>query len=151
MTTSRFIETTIVAAMFGGYLGLWRIKCTRDARRNGVDPDVLRNATTPVQAYFARLVWFMTALVVAIVALHAVAPDTWPPLARVARLEPWWFDLAGGVLGVAGDSLSRPGAGDHELVVEGRRRYRAPHELVTRGIFAIRYPPTWASLVNGGW
>ncbi len=55
MTTTRWIETVIVAAMFGGYLGLWRCKRARHTRRTGVDPEVLQRAKTPVQRYFAAV------------------------------------------------------------------------------------------------
>lgn len=105
MTVARTIETVSVVALFLGYVGLWRLKRTRDLRLTGVDPEVLARATTPVQAYFAGVVWLMTAFVVAIIGLHAFGPDAWPPLVRVGVLNPGWFDLVGGVVGVVGLGL----------------------------------------------
>ena len=105
MTVARTIEAASVVALFLGYVGLWRIKRTRELRRTGVDPDVLARATTPVQAYFAGLVWLMTAFVVAIIGLHTVALDAWPPLVRVSVLDSGWFNLLGGGFGVAGLGL----------------------------------------------
>lgn len=105
MTVARTIEAVSVVALFLGYVGLWRLKRAREHRRTGVDPEVLARATAPVQAYFAGLVWLMTAFVVAIIGLHTFAPDAWPSLVRVGVLDSGWFDLVGGVLGVVGLGL----------------------------------------------
>ena len=102
MTTSRLIEAAIVSSLFLAYLALWRIKRARDIRRNAIDPDVLGHASTPLQAYFATLVRLMTAIVAAIIVLHAVAPSHWPPLVRLTGLDSRLFDLLGGALGAAG-------------------------------------------------
>jgi hypothetical protein len=72
MTTSRIVEATIVVALFLAYLVLWRIHRMCDIRQNGIDPKVLTRVSTPVQAYFAHLVWFMTASVVAIIVTRYV-------------------------------------------------------------------------------
>lgn len=105
MTVAQTIEAVSVVALFLGYAGLWRLKNTRDIYRTGVDPEVLARAATPVQAYFAGLVWLMKAFVVAIIGLHTFAPDTWPPLVRVGVLDSGWFDLLGGVIGGVGLGL----------------------------------------------
>ena len=107
MTASRTFETTAVVGLFLGYLVLWRIKRSHDIRQSGIDPDVLARAATPAQAYFAGLVRFMTALVVAMVVLHGFAPDTWPPLARLRVLDSLHFDLVGIALGATGLACCR--------------------------------------------
>jgi protein-S-isoprenylcysteine O-methyltransferase Ste14 len=106
LTTPRIIETGIAIGLFLGYVILWRTKRVRELRRTGVDPEVLTRASTPVQAYFARLVRVMTLFVVAIIALHTFAPDTWRPLARVDLLDSSAFDLLGGIVGLAGLGLA---------------------------------------------
>ena len=106
LTIPRLVETVIATTLFLGYVILWRTKRRRELRRTGVDPEVLTRASTPVQAYFARLVRVMTLFVVTIIALHTFAPDTWPPLARVDLLSSWAFDLLGGTVGLAGLGLA---------------------------------------------
>lgn len=152
MTPSRILELAVVITLFLGYLGLWRVRRRLVSRRTGVDPEVLRQATTPVQQYFARLLRFMTALVVAIIGLHAFASEGWPPLVRFAEFDSWWFDLAGaglGVLGLVVCALAQAAMGASWRVgIDNARRT----ELVTRGIFARIRNPTYVGLhlVNVG-
>lgn len=146
MTTPRGIEVMTATAMFLAYLALWRIKRMQEIHRTAVDPDVLSRAVTPVQAYFARLVRAMTALVAAIIALHAWAPDAWPPLVRVPALDTWWFDLLGGGLGVVGlgvCAVAQATMGSSWRVGIDTS-YRT--DLVTGGIFQWIRNPTYLGL-----
>lgn len=146
MTASRMIEVTTVVALFLGYLILWRIKRARDIRMDGIDPQVLTRASTPVQAYFARLVRFMTASVVAIIGLHTFAPETWPPLARLGAVDSGLFDLIGGVLGAAGLALCRLAqatmGSSWRVGIDSER----PSVLVTAGIYRWIRNPTYLGL-----
>jgi protein-S-isoprenylcysteine O-methyltransferase Ste14 len=146
MTSSRVLETAIAVAMFAAYVGLWSRKRSSQRKATGVDPEVLARATTPLQAYFARLIGVITAVVVAILALHAVAPATWPPLVRVPALDGLGFDLAGAGVGFAGLALcahAQAMMGDSWRVgIDAERRTA----LVTRGIYGLVRNPTYLGL-----
>lgn len=152
MSKSRLIEAATVAALFLAYLALWHFKRRRDIQRTGVDPDVLRRAATPIQEYFARLVWLMTAFVVAILGLHVFAPEAWPPLSRAEFFDHWWCDLLGGVLGATGlgiCALAQATMGTSWRVgIDNRQRA----DLITGGIFRWIRNPTYVGLhlVNVG-
>lgn len=152
MTASRMIEATTVVALFLGYLILWRIKRARDIRKNGIDPEVLTRASRPVQAYFARLVRFMTALVVAIILLHTFAPETWPPVIRLGVVDSGLFDLVGGVLGAAGLALCRLAQATMGSAWRVGIDSERPGILVTGGIYRWIRNPTYLGLhlVNVG-
>lgn len=146
MTTHRLVEAAEVVSLFVGYLALWRLKRHRDRRRTGVDPEVIHMATTPVQRYFARLLRVMTGLVVLVIGLHAGAPDAWPPFVRVAALDPWWFDVAGAVLGVAGLAVCAAAQATMgsawRVGIDVERRT----DLVTGGIYRRVRNPTYLGL-----
>ncbi len=146
MTKTRLIETAVVLTLFLGYVALWRVKQARDIARNGVDPEVLARASSPVQRYFAQLVWAITVFVVAIVGLHAVAPPSWPPLARAGLVDRWPLDLLGGVVGLAGlgmCALAQTTMGASWRVgIDERQRT----ELVTCGIYRWIRNPTYLGL-----
>jgi protein-S-isoprenylcysteine O-methyltransferase Ste14 len=146
MTTSRIVEATTVVALFLGYLILWRIKRARDIRMNGIDPEVLSRASTPVQAHFARLVRFMTALVVTIIVLHTFAPEAWPPLTRLGALDSRLFDLIGCALGAAGLMLCRLAqatmGSSWRVGIDSER----PSVLVTGGVYRWIRNPTYLGL-----
>lgn len=146
MTTTRIVETITVVALLLGYLALWRVKRARDIRQTGVDPEVLAQASGPLQVYFAGLVRFMTAFVVAIIGLHALAPESWPPLVRVPGLGGWPFDLLGGVMGVVGLSvcaLAQATMGSSWRVGIDERRST---DLVTSGVYRWIRNPTYVGL-----
>ena len=107
MERARILELAFVLALFGAYLALWRLKRRSQLRQTGTDPEVLARAEGPIQAYFARLVRLLKVLVVVLIGLHAVAPPTWPPLTRLALLDPLAFDVAGLALGLVGLLLCR--------------------------------------------
>lgn len=141
MSSSLVLETSIAVSMFLGYVVLWQLKRRRDIRATGVDPEVLDRAITPLQSWFSRMVWVMTALVGAILLLHAAAPPTWPPLVRAPALEGLGFDLLGGALGLGGLALC---ARAQALMGSSWRvgiDTDCPTALVTHGIYArIRNP-----------
>jgi protein-S-isoprenylcysteine O-methyltransferase Ste14 len=144
--TARIFETSLVAGMFVSYLALWRAKRASDIRKGGIDPDVLSKASTPVQAYFGRLVRVMTGLVVGIIVLHAVGPTSWPPLTRLGALDPWWFDTLGASVGIGGLALCF--LAQATMGSSWRVGIDADHEtgLVTRGIFGLVRNPTYVGL-----
>jgi len=146
MTVARTIEALSVVALFLGYVGLWRLKRSRDIQRTGVDPEVLARATTPVQAFFARLVWLMTAFVAAIIGLHTFALDAWPPLVRVGALDSGCFDLVGCVLGVVGLGLCA--LAQFTMGSSWRVGIDTDHrtDLVTGGIYRWIRNPTYLGL-----
>ncbi len=146
MTETPISETAVVVLLFGGYVGLWRLKQARDIHKTGVDPEVLARAATPVQKYFAKLVKVITAFVVVLIGLHSLAPASWPPLVRVGALERWPFDLLGAGVGLAGLALcalaqTTMGSSWRVGIDEGRRT-----DLVTRGIYRWIRNPTYVGL-----
>ncbi len=146
MSTERVVETVSVVSLFVGYVGLWRWKRARDTRKTGVDPEVLARATTPVQFYFARILWVFTGLVAVVIGAHALAPVGWPPLARVDALEGIVFDLAGlglGLGGLAVCAVAQATMGTSWRVgIDSERRT----DLVTGGIYRCIRNPTYLGL-----
>lgn len=146
MTAARWVETAFVLSLFAGYLGLWRFKRARDLRRTGIDPEVLRKASSPVQNYFAGLLTFMTGLVAVMVLVHAVGPDSWAPLTRAGALEGTEFDILGLGIGVAGLGLCA--LAQFTMGSSWRVGIDAEHrtELVTQGIYRWVRNPTYVGL-----
>jgi protein-S-isoprenylcysteine O-methyltransferase Ste14 len=146
MESARYLEVAIVGGLFAGQILLWSLKRRGVRRATGVDPEVLARATSPVQAYFAGLIRVMPPAVAAIVALHALAPTAWPPLARLGLLDTRAFDVAGGIVGVAGLGLCclaqvTMGNAWRVGIDAGTRT-----ELVTTGIFGSVRNPTYTGL-----
>jgi protein-S-isoprenylcysteine O-methyltransferase Ste14 len=141
-----YLEPLIVIVLFIGYIVLWKRKRLQDIRLTGVDPQVLSRAKTPVQVYFARLLLFMTAMVVAIIGLHTFAPKTWPPLVRVTALDSLSVDMIGGLVGVFGLSicaLAQTTMGSSWRVGIDTEH---PTDLITIGIYKYVRNPTYLGL-----
>lgn len=146
MERERLLEMAFVVTLFAGYLGLWRWKRWSQQQRTGVDPEVLGRATTPVQVYFARLLWVFTCLVVAVIGLHAFAPVDWPPLVRLTAFRGLAVDLAGFGLGLGGlavCALAQAAMGmSWRVGIDAERRT----DLITGGIFGHIRNPTYLGL-----
>lgn len=111
-----------------------------------MDPKVLAKATSPVQAYFARLVNVFTILVVGLIVFHGFIRIPTGLTARLALIEHAAFDIAGGVLGVLGLSvcwLAQRTMGNSWRVGIDKEN-KTP--LVTNGIFRLIRNPTYLGL-----
>jgi protein-S-isoprenylcysteine O-methyltransferase Ste14 len=140
------LETLLVVILFLAYLTLWRIKRQSQIRKVGLDPEVLAQADTPVQAYFAVLLRLLSGFVVLIICLHAMALDAWPPLVRFTGLDTVPVDLFGfalGLLGLGICALAQVTMGHSWRVgIDAKRR----SALVTKGIYRWIRNPTYLGL-----
>ncbi len=129
-----------------GYAILWAAKRRVEIRRSGVDPEVLVDAKTPVQAYFAKLIRVFTAGVVGLIVLHGFGPTSWGASARLDLLDQAGIDIAGGAVGFAGLGLcllAQVTMGNSWRVgIDVERRT----DLITHGIFRWIRNPTYLGL-----
>ncbi|MBW2732526.1 MAG: isoprenylcysteine carboxylmethyltransferase family protein [Deltaproteobacteria bacterium] len=139
-------ETVLVAGLFAGYAALWAIKRRQLIETTGLDPEVLAKVTSPVQAYFARLVRVFTVLVSGLVVLHGFIRIPMGLTARLALIDNPAFDIAVGVLGVLGLSVcwlaQRTMRDSWRLGID--KENKTP--LVTNGIFRLIRNPTYLGL-----
>ncbi|MBI5536050.1 MAG: isoprenylcysteine carboxylmethyltransferase family protein [Deltaproteobacteria bacterium] len=147
-----WVETAFVLLLFGGYLGLWRLKRMRQRRSTGVDPEVLGKTGDPVQTFFAHAARGLTVLVVVVIAVHAVGFELSPWLARDARIDRRLLDYVGLATGLFGLTLcwiAQSTMGNAWRV--GIDDKPGPG-LVRTGIYSRVRNPTYLGLylVNGG-
>lgn len=146
------IETTFVCTLFVGYLVLWGSKRRLQKRSTGADPEVLRTDSTPLQAYFRRVLKVLTLVVVTSIVLHSFASSEWGALARVQVLDNRLTDVSGLLLGVAGLGLCL--AAQITMGNSWRVGIDAEHEttLIDGGVFRWCRNPTYVGLfaMNGG-
>ena len=144
--SSMSVINDTVAGLFAGYAALWAIKRRQLIGSTGLDPEVLARATSPVQAYFARLVSVFTILVVGLIVLHGFIRIPMGLTARMALVEHAAFDIAGGVLGVVGLSVcwvaQRTMGESWRVGIDKENRT----SLVTSGIFCLIRNPTYLGL-----
>lgn len=146
MTSVLRWETALVVLLFGGYLGLWRLKRLRQKRSTGVDPEVLGKTGDPVQAFFARAARALTVLVAVLIAVHARGLEFAPWLMRDNRLDGRVCDMTGfaiGVIGLAICWVAQTTMGNAWRV--GIDDKPGPG-LVTTGIYRLVRNPTYLGL-----
>ncbi len=143
---SQWIETTLVLSLFLGYLALWKAKKHAHFKQTGVNPEVIYSDTRPTQQYFARLSRVLTAVVIALIGIHALDLSTVPGLVRIEFLNRGLFDVLGFAIGISGLWLCRAAQVEmgHAWRVGIDRDHRA--DLVTKGVFEKIRNPTYSGL-----
>jgi protein-S-isoprenylcysteine O-methyltransferase Ste14 len=142
----RYLGVLAAAALFSLYSLLWRIKKNEVRRMAGVDPDVIYKARRPIQKYFGAMGRAMPVILVAMLALHAVAPPSFSVTAPLFGHSSWVNEAAGFLAGILGLALCRAaqvaiGESWRVGIDEG-----AKPGLITSGLYRRIRNPTYSGL-----
>jgi len=149
---SRYLETLYAVALFLGYLGLWKTKNAHQRRTTGVDPEVFRTSTTPLQRFMSRGETALTVSVVLLLGLHTAPLGHLWPFHRAVSLDGMLWDHLGISIAFAGLALCA--VAQWTLGVSWRvgidEKVKTP--LVTAGLYRWIRNPTYLGLflVMGG-
>jgi len=146
MNQLNLLEGILVAALFLGYVLLWRIKKMQQTSQTGINPEVIYSDSRPSQKLFAILSRLMTFLVIILILLHIVGIENTPGFYKISSLDHSVGNIVGfaiGVLGLIICFFAQKAMGDSWRVgIDETNRT----DLITTGIYKKIRNPTYSGL-----
>lgn len=139
-------DVSLVIILFLGYLALWYIKKKELLRATGIDADVIRRATRPIQGYFGFLERVMKVVIVVILLGHFFLPHNLLLTTRLFGEKIIWIKVLGFTLGLIGLFISRIA----QITIGNSWRVgidvNSTPGLITTGIYRFVRNPTYTGI-----
>jgi len=138
--------------LFGGYLFLWFIKNRELFKSEGIDAEVLKKSKKPTQKYFNSLQKVMTASVIFIIIIHALAFNKYVSTSPLISINLDYSAYGGFLLGLLGLTLckiaQRTIGNSWRVGIDEESK----SELIKNGIYKYVRNPTYTGLfmLSGG-
>jgi protein-S-isoprenylcysteine O-methyltransferase Ste14 len=136
----------LTVLLFLGYLILWRIKKNEMNRKEGVDPNVIFKATTPIQKYFGHLERIMTIIIGLLIILNFFNIKSTLFESQLVALNGTNADVIGFMIGIIGLTICRIA----QVTIGKSWRVgideSAKPGLITNGIYKYIRNPTYTGM-----